>query len=55
MKKQHKDHVNGAPENEPVNMDDEKLFDFDKADAAAANEKAAPESNEQVAELQAGY
>ena len=53
MKKQHKDHVNGAPENEPVNMDDEKLFDFDKADAAEANEKSGSDSNEQVAELQA--
>ncbi|HQW02577.1 MAG TPA: nucleotide exchange factor GrpE, partial [Saprospiraceae bacterium] len=53
MKKQHKDHVNGAPENEAVNMDDEKLFDFDKADAAAANENSGAESNDQVAELQA--
>jgi molecular chaperone GrpE len=53
MKKDHKDHVNGAAENEHVNMDDEKLFDFDKADAAEANEKSASESNEQVAELQA--
>ena len=53
MKKQHKDHVNGTPENEAVNMDDEKLFDFDKADAAEANEKSGSDSNEQVAELQA--
>lgn len=55
MKKQHKDHANGADENEAVNMDDEKLFDFDKADAANASHGEAHESgdtDEVIAELQ---
>jgi len=56
MKKQHKDHVNGTPENEGVNMDDEKLFDFDKAEAvnaSQANEPLDSEKDEKLAELQA--
>ncbi len=56
MKKQHKDHVNGTPENEGVNMDDEKLFDFDKAEAVNANQANEPvdsEKDEKLAELQA--
>lgn len=56
MKKEHKHHGNGTSENDAVNMDDEKLFDFDKADAAKAAESKtedAGEANERVAELEA--
>jgi len=56
MKKEHKDNLNGASENDPVHMDDEKLFDFDKADAANAaesNERDEDSTNEMVADLQA--
>jgi molecular chaperone GrpE len=56
MKKEHKDNKNGASENDAVHMDDEKLFDFDKAEAANAAEAIESNedsTNEMVADLQA--
>ncbi len=56
MKKEQKDNANGDPENDAVHMDDEKLFDFDKAEAANAaesNDQDEHNTNEMVADLQA--